>query len=122
MTAATRVVVMSNKEDVKHRLKEKHDYRCQKCNYRPVKSKSDRIQAHHIIPESEGGDDTFSNLVPLCKRCHDGIPSPHPLVEDYESMTEDYLDTDLQPSMDVFYFGMLAGERGRRWIEMRLKR
>ena len=30
------------------------------------------IEAHHIIPVSEGGKDMLDNLITLCKDCHRG--------------------------------------------------
>lgn len=29
-----------------------------------------KIELHHVIPESEGGDDTLENCIPLCFDCH----------------------------------------------------
>lgn len=31
------------------------------------------IEMHHIIPRSDGGDDSSTNLMPLCKSCHDRV-------------------------------------------------
>ncbi|MCL2405697.1 MAG: HNH endonuclease [Defluviitaleaceae bacterium] len=28
------------------------------------------IELHHIVPESEGGEHTFDNCIPLCYKCH----------------------------------------------------
>jgi 5-methylcytosine-specific restriction endonuclease McrA len=30
-----------------------------------------KIQLHHLVPRSRGGDDTLGNIVPLCRRCHE---------------------------------------------------
>jgi len=39
--------------------------RCQQCG------SSERLQVHHIVPLSEGGDRyALSNLVTLCQSCH----------------------------------------------------
>lgn len=32
--------------------------------------KHTRIQCHHIIPQAEGGSDSFDNCIPLCPDCH----------------------------------------------------
>lgn len=29
------------------------------------------VDVHHIIPQSDGGEDTIDNAAPLCTRCHD---------------------------------------------------
>ncbi|MBI1925544.1 HNH endonuclease [Candidatus Poribacteria bacterium] len=42
------------------------DYQCTQCG-----EKNTRLEAHHIIPRSLGGKDTITNLITLCKRCHD---------------------------------------------------
>lgn len=42
-------------------------YTCQHC-----KSKDD-LQAHHIIPRSEGGTNRVINGITLCKGCHDDL-------------------------------------------------
>lgn len=49
---------------------ERDDRSCKLC------SKSIEIakmQIHHIIPLSDGGDDTISNLITLCAGCHSDI-------------------------------------------------
>lgn len=28
------------------------------------------VECHHIIPQAEGGDDSFDNCIPLCLNCH----------------------------------------------------
>ena len=42
-------------------------FRCQECGYYK------HLEVHHIVPRSKGGTDEFSNLVTLCKECHDVI-------------------------------------------------
>lgn len=46
------------------KLKEKHKYRCAKCNQRKPLTKD------HIIPLSENGTDYISNIQPLCRNCN----------------------------------------------------
>ena len=41
------------------------NYQCQVC-----KKKNLRLEAHHIIPKSEGGKDSITNLITLCSSCH----------------------------------------------------
>lgn len=45
-------------------------YTCQHCK---GKSKDSRLEVHHIIFRSQGGSDEESNLLTLCKTCHDGL-------------------------------------------------
>jgi hypothetical protein len=33
------------------------------------------IECHHIVPQSEGGDDSFDNCIPLCLNCHGKVGS-----------------------------------------------
>lgn len=40
--------------------------RCCICH----KSCGNKMEVHHIIPHSEGGEDTFENAIPLCFDCH----------------------------------------------------
>ena len=39
----------------------------------------DGEEIHHIIPKSEGGNDTLNNLVLLCHSCHDKIHNHQPI-------------------------------------------
>ena len=32
-----------------------------------------RLQAHHVVPFSEGGTTTLDNLITLCRRCHTAV-------------------------------------------------
>jgi hypothetical protein len=45
-------------------------YTCQKCQ---GKSRDRRLEVHHIVFRSEQGSDEESNLLTLCKTCHDGL-------------------------------------------------
>jgi len=42
-------------------------YMCQKC------SAKSNLQAHHIVPRSQGGTNTVSNGLTLCVECHDSF-------------------------------------------------
>jgi 5-methylcytosine-specific restriction endonuclease McrA len=50
------------------------NYQCQICNdWRGRKyftGVTVEVQAHHIIPRSEGGETTIGNLITLCDMCH----------------------------------------------------
>ena len=45
-------------------------YTCQHCK---GKSKNQRLEVHHIIFRSQRGSDEETNLVTLCKTCHDAL-------------------------------------------------
>ncbi len=46
------------------------EYTCQSCK---GKSKDRRLEVHHIVFRSELGSDEESNLITLCKTCHDAL-------------------------------------------------
>ena len=68
------------------------DTRCWRCGY-----KRD-LQRCHIIPHSRGGKDEPSNIVLLCKRCHQEGPN----VEDSEIMW-DWIKAYAVPGYDTFW-------------------
>jgi 5-methylcytosine-specific restriction endonuclease McrA len=43
-------------------------YQCTQCE-----KKNTKLDAHHIIYREHGGKETISNLITLCKRCHDKV-------------------------------------------------
>lgn len=43
------------------------------CQYCKGKSKDSKLEVHHIIFRSNGGSDEESNLITLCKTCHDKL-------------------------------------------------
>jgi len=45
-------------------------YLCQRCQ---GKSKDRRLEVHHLVFRSQGGSDDETNLLTLCKTCHDGL-------------------------------------------------
>jgi hypothetical protein len=45
-------------------------YKCQNCK---GKSKTSRLEVHHLVFRSNGGSDEESNLITLCKSCHDAV-------------------------------------------------
>ena len=45
-------------------------YTCQHCK---GKSKDKRLEVHHIVFRSQNGSDEESNLIILCKTCHDSL-------------------------------------------------
>ena len=49
---------------------DRDNYTCQHCK---GKSKDSKLEVHHIVFRSNGGSDEESNLVCLCKTCHDKL-------------------------------------------------
>lgn len=91
----------------KKRVKKAAGYRCEKCNAKPSDSSS--LHAHHIVPESEGGETTEGNLAALCKKCHRFAPDNGGLVDDFEGVFEDFVSTGVRPELDILAFGMDFG-------------
>lgn len=46
------------------------NYTCQQCG---GKAKEVRLEVHHLVFRSQNGSDEESNLLTLCKTCHDGL-------------------------------------------------
>jgi hypothetical protein len=46
------------------------NYTCQHCK---GKSKEKRLEVHHVVFHSQNGSDEETNLLTLCKTCHDGL-------------------------------------------------
>jgi hypothetical protein len=53
-------------ERLKLSVKQKANFTCCWCQER-----RNKVDVHHIIPESQGGPDTEENSAPLCGSCHD---------------------------------------------------
>ena len=55
-------------------VKRRSNYTCEmpNCNYQgfPKENRELYIEIHHVIPLSEGGEDSMSNTVALCPNCH----------------------------------------------------
>lgn len=45
--------------------KAEYGYRCAYC-----RKKTKRLQVDHIVPQSAGGEDALSNVVPACSKCN----------------------------------------------------
>ena len=43
------------------------------CQYCKGKTKDSKLEVHHIVFRRNGGSDEESNLITLCKRCHDKL-------------------------------------------------
>ncbi len=53
-------------EHIKLKVKRRAAFRCCRCQ-------TIGVDVHHIVPESEGGPNTFNNAAPLCQNCHNQI-------------------------------------------------
>src|SRR5437588_12729678 len=51
-------------------LQKRDVYTCQQCKW---KCKDRRLEVHHIVFRSQQGSDEETNLVTLCKTCHDAL-------------------------------------------------
>lgn len=47
-----------------------------------VEASGSRLEKHHRIPLSDGGEDTMANLVVLCRECHEAWHMAHQKVRD----------------------------------------
>jgi HNH endonuclease len=50
-------------EAVRLEVRRRSAFRCCRCQ-------NIGIEAHHIVPPADGGDDSFDNAAPLCPNCH----------------------------------------------------
>jgi len=46
---------------------ERDDWKCRHCRNRQT------LDPHHVIFRSQGGDNDKSNLLTLCRKCHDDL-------------------------------------------------
>lgn len=56
-----------------------------KCQSKGCKSKN--LTVHHKIPLSEGGPDLESNIIVLCKDCHNKVHGIKPRNKKYNTKT-----------------------------------
>lgn len=64
-------------------------YTCQNCGRKGGEINNIQLHAHHIVPKSNGGTHSKSNLKTLCKDCHNAIHgdtmAPSANIQDIES-------------------------------------
>jgi len=63
------------------------DYQCQNCGSSGGPKGNSELHAHHIVPKSSGGTHDLSNLVCLCKECHN-LVHDHPIGKASTNITE----------------------------------
>lgn len=60
--------------DSRRRTVYKRDgYTCQNCGAQGGPHGNTELHAHHIVPKSKGGTHSKSNLVTICKACHNAV-------------------------------------------------
>lgn len=71
-------------------------YECQFCGTtnEEHQEENDRgLDVHHIIPRSDGGQDTMRNLVALCRSCHQTMESLHGQAMEELAASNEYEET-----------------------------
>lgn len=71
---------------IRKRVLARDDYRCRVCGYSPQDHPAIKLEIHHVIERGVGGFSVESNLLTLCKNCHDNATPPdawlrHDLLE-----------------------------------------
>lgn len=69
-------------------------------------NKGKKIECHHIIPRSKGGEDTFDNCIPLCFDCHEEIGS----YNSNHPKGNKFTPEELKMRRDNFYLRVSNGE------------
>ena len=60
------------------------DCTCQDCGKQDC-----RLEAHHIVPRRDGGNDSISNLITLCQSCHRKVTGKERLfIEKYQKIID----------------------------------
>lgn len=65
--------------EISKSVKRRDDYTCQNCGKRDTRTW--KLEAHHVIPISQGGSHRMSNLTTLCSWCHGGEHLPRYYLE-----------------------------------------
>jgi len=75
------------------------NWKCQKCGRKGGPHGSTRVEAHHIIPRSKGGEDRIGNLITLCHSCHEKEHG-HSIPKQNSYSTNSNLSETQQPDQD----------------------
>lgn len=89
------------------RLKCNTEARCRVCGARTL-----AVDAHHVVPRSQGGDDVAENLVPLCAPWE---PSCHRLVTENDP---DALRA-LRAALEADEIAYVISRKGEAWLDAR---
>jgi PAS domain-containing protein len=69
-----------NWRQIREKVLERDGYACRFCgttNEEHLEVTDRGLDVHHIIPRSDGGEDTMRNLAALCRSCHRTMESLH---------------------------------------------
>ena len=64
------VLSVSNYKEISEKDIKAHPF-CEECYENGVMTRAEQV--HHIVPLSEGGDNSEDDLMSLCKSCHSRI-------------------------------------------------
>jgi len=70
-----------------------------------------RVQLHHIIPKSDGGNDRIENAIPLCPNCHDDVHGSYGSGRTTRSYTPDELKLHIARTVDLVANESVSRER-----------
>lgn len=56
---------------------QRDEYQCQNCGRRGGAAGNAELHCHHIVPKSKGGSHDATNLVTLCRNCHNQVHDHH---------------------------------------------
>lgn len=63
----------SNWDSLRQDIYKRDGYSCQNCRQKGGPHGTVELNAHHIVPKSKGGVHAKSNLITVCRPCHDAI-------------------------------------------------
>jgi len=67
-------------ETTREAVLDRDDYECRFCGMTNAEHEDEHDQglhAHHVIPRSDGGEDTLPNLLTVCASCHQTLQQTH---------------------------------------------
>ncbi|WP_394327387.1 HNH endonuclease [Halopelagius longus] len=75
------------------------------------------LDVHHIVPRGQGGSDRFSNLVALCRQCHDAAhgKAMAPVVRWYSNGQMDSVEFEAYRHLWKTIDWVRFNEEGRFW-------
>jgi len=67
-------------DSVREGALERDSYECRFCgttNDEHLEEHDRGLEAHHVIPQRHGGEDTLENLITVCQSCHRTLENTH---------------------------------------------